>query len=159
MKVVCVSDNHGRQFAIEAILKKLADAKLFIHCGDSQLPPSAMKDFMIVRGNTDYYSDYPLQLCLDICGHKAIVVHGHRFFSGLPDLGVLARHAKSLGADLVFFGHSHRYCDEVVEGVRLLNPGSLAYNKDGSEACFMLLDVTQDKIKATRVSRASLMEY
>ena len=51
MKIVVVSDNHGRSEPLEQILELHRDADVFIHCGDSELPPQFLQGYVCVRGN------------------------------------------------------------------------------------------------------------
>ena len=52
MKIVVVSDSHGRIEVLQEILDKHQDASAFIHCGDIELP-------------TDYFNELLDQFSLD----------------------------------------------------------------------------------------------
>ena len=94
-----------------------------------------------VRGNCDHDPAIPLARTLPLpYGHKALIVHGHRYVSGdFPQN--LIETAKADGADLVLFGHLHIRADETVLGVRLFSPGSAALPRDGQPPSFGLVDV------------------
>ncbi len=156
MRIVVVSDSHSRRDILAKVLKKHQGADMFIHCGDSNMSKNELKGIVAVRGNTDYAEGIPMMRTVDFAGHSAIVMHGHRFFYGLPDLEAMARFARDNQKDIVFFGHSHRYCDQVVNGVRMLNPGSLSYNKDGTPACYMILDVVGSRIDVRKMTLDTL---
>ncbi|MBQ9321925.1 MAG: metallophosphoesterase family protein [Eubacterium sp.] len=63
----------------------------------------------------------------------------------------MAKHALANGCDTVFFGHMHICQDFVENGVRMLNPGSLAYSRDYSGKSYMLVTVTPEKIDTVRM--------
>ena len=77
MKIVVVSDNHGRSEPLEQILELHRDADVFIHCGDSELPPQFLQGYVCVRGNNDFYYEYPEMKILELEGHRMMIVHGH----------------------------------------------------------------------------------
>ena len=55
MKIVVVSDSHGKNDILNAIREKHPDAGLFIHCGDLEDDPMFYPGYIVVRGNNDYY--------------------------------------------------------------------------------------------------------
>ena len=59
---------------------------------------------------------------------------------------------KEHGCDTVFFGHMHICQDFIEDGVRMLNPGSIAYSRDYSGKSYMLVTVTPEKIDAVRMN-------
>ena len=161
MKIILLSDNHRDTDSIRYIAKKYADLPYRVHCGDSCLMPQQLEGFTVVRGNMDWYEEYPLDRILEIEGHRIYVLHGHTVFpSYRPDLETLAIYAKAMDCDTVFYGHTHLYFDGTVDGIRMLNPGSVYRNRDMSESCFMEVEITKDSIKATRMpfSRLLLIE-
>lgn len=151
MKIVAMSDSHGLREPLEYIQKAHPDADLFIHCGDLCLPKDFAKGFLIVAGNCDDPTKLPLAEVAHLEGHSILILHGHVAFSGTNvNLAGLARIARRNGCDVVFFGHSHIYCDEEYEGVRLLNPGSILANRDMTPPSYMVVDLQKNKITATR---------
>lgn len=126
-------------------------ADYFLHCGDSEMPPQALADWAAVRGNNDYYGSYPENLTLDIAGHRFLLTHGHRDMMW-HQYDQLAAKANRLGCDICCFGHTHIYMDAEVNGVRLLNPGSLRYNRDRSNPCYMRIELNGDSVKAVRIN-------
>ena len=53
------------------------------------------------------------------------MTHGKEY--GVPDLQLLTSRAVLWGADLVIYGHTHKYADTTVRDgkIRLINPGCL----------------------------------
>lgn len=71
-------------------------------------------------------ADYAVLL---VDGVTFYLTHGHHWN---PD------HLPPLAAGSVFlFGHTHVKLDEVREGIRCLNPGSISIPKDGSHSCLL----------------------
>lgn len=85
-----------------------------------------------------------------LAGPRMILVHG------TPTLNTLywtedrtddfcrkmASHAGARPGDLIAFGHTHRPWHRVVDGVQLLNAGSVGRPKDGDwRACYALVDL------------------
>ena len=152
MKIVLLSDNHRDLYSIQYIQKKYADLAYRVHCGDNCLRPEQMQGFTAVAGNMDFW-DYPPEIILEIEGHRILVLHGNMLFpSYRPDHDLLAAFAKQQGCDTVFYGHTHLYYDGTVNGVRMLNPGSIYRNRDESPRCFMEVEITKDAITAKRIN-------
>lgn len=144
-EVILCSDNHGMHKPLEYLKQTYSSHDYFVHCGDACLPEIYMKDFAVVKGNNDFMASWPMQKVLHIAGHNILLVHGHRDQVS-RGLEYLSNKAKSLDCDIVFFGHTHRYYDGVVKGVRMLNPGSLWHNRDGSEPSYMVISFEEDNI-------------
>lgn len=145
-RIVLVSDNHGLIQPLEYIKEKYHDYDHMFHCGDSELPSYMLQGFAGVLGNNDYWASYPNQLFLTVGNHRFLLTHGHRDMVYV-DLHHLARFAKEKKCDVVCYGHTHIPHDETIEGVRLLNPGSLAHNRDGSLPSYMLITIHNDQIE------------
>ena len=149
-KIVLMSDSHYVYEAMDLIHHAFPEADYHIHCGDVLLPPALTEGWDCVMGNCDF-PDYPMARSYEIEGHRILVRHGHDIFYGPADTGALAGYARVRGYDVVMFGHSHMYCDTVVKGVRLLNPGSVSFNKDFTEPSFMIVTIDGQKIHAERM--------
>lgn len=138
MKIVVVSDSHGKIEILERIKAKHTDADIFIHCGDSELPPEYLEGYIAVQGNNDIYFDYPELRILNLPDFKLLVIHGQQF-SSFNRKKRLAEKAISLGCKAVCYGHSHVYDVDELNYVHLFNPGSLRYNRDGSQPSYMIV--------------------
>lgn len=153
MKMIVLSDSHGLKTPLNYIRNTYADADCIIHCGDICLPKEYAKGFIIVAGNCDNPEWYPSGEILQFEGHRILVLHGHILFpSSFANLEAIARCAKRNDCDIAFFGHSHIYCDEVVNGVHLFNPGSISMNRDGTDPCYMEVTLEKNFVKAKRMT-------
>lgn len=152
MRLVVLSDSHGSREPLKYIREKYGDADLIIHCGDICLPKEFAEGFIQVAGNCDDPSRYPMAELLQLEGHRILITHGHAFFSGRNvNYEALARCARRNECDILFFGHSHIYCDQEFEGIRLLNPGSISANRDLTPPSFMIVELSEDSAKVERM--------
>ncbi len=151
IRVIICSDSHGRSDGLEYLKKTYPDADYFIHCGDIELPKYMLGGFAAVQGNNDFYNEFPAQLVLEIGMHRILVVHGHRdlFWRSFD---ALCGKASALGCDIVCFGHTHIYHDSVEDGIRMLNPGSIWHNRDGSPASYMIMTLDGENIDVQKMT-------
>ena len=49
--------------------------------------------------------------------------------------------AKEEGCDIVFYGHTHSFYNNVVDDVYFVNPGSTFYNRDMSDPCYAIVNI------------------
>ena len=151
LRIILISDNHLLKSCIEDIRRLYPDADYFFHCGDCEMPKYLMEGYACVQGNNDFYNEFPLRLTLDIGQHRFLITHGHRdMHYGRFDM--LAKKAKQLGCDVVCFGHTHRYFDDTIDGIRLLTPGSICHNRDGSDPSYMILTLKGKQIDVRRMT-------
>lgn len=150
MRLAVVSDTHlsGPDLRFEAIYQRyLEGADVLAHCGDMTGPDlyhylARHRNFLCVRGNCDHMlpdSGPPPTLSRELAlpGGGALrlgMAHGWGERSR-----VWRNVAETFpGHDLVCYGHTHRRDWSLREGMRLLNPGSLA------EGSLALVDITPD---------------
>lgn len=146
--IVC-SDNHGKRDGLEKIKKHYPDALEYLHCGDIELPEREMKDFKAITGNNDYFYRYPESLIVEIEGFRIFMIHSHqvRYRHRIEDLAQLA---KDNNCQVVCFGHTHIYQVEEYDGILCINPGSLYYNRDGSEPSYALVRINNGELAVER---------
>ncbi|WP_071460296.1 metallophosphoesterase [Bacillus massilinigeriensis] len=146
-KILVVSDSHGSSDLLFGLKEKVRDADLLIHCGDSELTPDdpALEGFQVVKGNCDYYGQFPNELLLEFEGLRILVVHGHHH-SVKNDLLKLAYKAEETRADIVCFGHSHVFGAEMIGSILFLNPGSVRLPRLRSERTYVTLETAGNTI-------------
>lgn len=147
MKVVLVSDSHGNMGVLLDILNAHPDADLFLHAGDIELPSAGLERYQIVQGNNDYYYDYPLELSFMTPYGKLILLHSHTL-SMVHHTEKLHEYAKKHLASILCFGHTHRHLFQEEEGIYLINPGSLYYNRDGYPLGYYVLEISEEHVSA-----------
>ena len=131
MKILIVSDTHGRDSGLEKAVERESPFDMLIHCGDVEgredyIEALAECPCCIVSGNNDFFSDLPREDVVSIAGHNFLVTHGH-YYGVSMELAGIEDEARSRNLDGVFFGHTHRPVLKIKNGFLLLNPGSLSY--------------------------------
>ena len=151
-KIIVLSDTHGNPKNIDELLPLIAENDYVIHLGDGagdmrQVFSEYPDKLYLCAGNCDYFAPYPTSGELEVEGRKIFFCHGHQY-GVKQDLLALALAAKSRGADIVLYGHTHRAQIDEYNGVLLINPGSLKcpVHKGGSY-CYLVIN----KDKATPV--------
>lgn len=135
MEFLVFSDSHGDFHTLEKIINKHNHVNVILHLGDgaeeiwqlSLVYPQ--KQFYYVLGNNDSNIQAPLEQVVTLDSCKILLLHGH-LFSAKKRAENLAKYAKSIGADGVFYGHTHIYHQEVIDDIFVLNPGAVKYGRD-----------------------------
>ena len=148
MKVLLVSDTHGRDQTIEQAVYAEAPFDALIHCGDVEgreyyIEAIAQCPCTIVAGNNDFFSDLPREVIVDLEGTRVLVTHGHNYGVSL-DPGGLMDEARFRECQAVFFGHTHRPLITEENGILAANPGSLSYPRQpGREPTYIVVEAVQ----------------
>ncbi len=131
MKVLVVSDTHGRIGRLQTIIEKVQPVDLLIHLGDFEGNKYYIESIIdceleIVSGNNDIDPELLDEKIINIGKYKVLITHGHRF-SVNSGIDRLANYGASKGVDIVMFGHTHKPIIEYRNGITMVNPGSLTY--------------------------------
>lgn len=137
MEIVIVSDNHGRKEILEKIRHAYPNADAYIHCGDSEMDEYDLKPYLSVMGNNDW-NYFPEYRVVGVGDKRVLVIHSHTLPYG-NTVKNLVKLAKKESCDIACYGHTHRYDDQIYEGIQVVNPGSLFYNRDGSKPSYAIL--------------------
>ena len=145
MKIAILSDTHGLLRPEVAEYLKTADA--ILHGGDinKQSIVEELRQYAplyVVRGNNDkeWAEIIPHDLTVTLDGVTFVMVHNKK---ELP--------ADLSGADVVVFGHSHKYVQEEKDGLLWLNPGSCGPRRFHQEITMMMADVSGGNIRVEKV--------
>ena len=148
-KILVVSDTHGHDDNFYKVLDLEEPLDGIIHCGDfegseGRFALAANCPVYFVAGNNDFFSDLSRELEFPLEGHQAFVTHGHQYLVSLG-LDNIRAEACARGADLVFFGHSHKPVAKEIDGIYLFNPGSLSYpRQEGRRPSYLILGLSPD---------------
>ncbi|MDD5927666.1 MAG: metallophosphoesterase [Firmicutes bacterium] len=153
MRILAVSDTHGdcsRVIDIYQKLSKESPVDVIVHCGDYAADARELQTCLgvhvaWVRGNCDGgFSDTDWSV-LETEAGNFLVTHGHM---EQVDYSKQKVYYKALENHCVgaFFGHTHRASYTEVDGVALMNPGSLTKPRDGSGGTFGLMVTHEDGI-------------
>ena len=151
MKILVVSDTHRKDDNLKLVFSEECPLDMLIHLGDAEGSEHFIPDWVnpecrmeMVLGNNDFFSRLDRDREIDIAGHKAFITHGHYYGVSMGPEG-LVDEAKSRGCDIAMYGHTHRPFLDVIEGVTVLNPGSLSYpRQEGRRPSYMIIHVDAD---------------
>lgn len=146
MKILIISDTHRKHKNLEMLLERLRPIDLMIHLGDVEgsedyLAELAGCPLEIVAGNNDFFSNLPREKMILVGEYKVWITHGHYYYvgSGIADI---KRVAKSKGADIVMFGHTHIPLLDYDDDIIALNPGSISYpRQEGKQPSYILMEL------------------
>ena len=148
MKILVVSDTHGRDENFEQAVMQETPFDMLIHCGDvegREIFIEALTECSchIVSGNNDFFSDLPREEIVEAGNNRIFVTHGHYYGVSMDITGVIDE-AKDRGCNAVFFGHTHKPLLENIGGVLALNPGSLTYPRQrGRRPSYAIVNLDQ----------------
>ena len=146
MKVMIVSDTHGKHENLKLALEREKPIDRMIHLGDGEgaedyIERLADCPLEIVAGNNDFFSYLPMEKNLYLGNYKILITHGHYYYVN-AGLAQIKREAYARGFHIVMFGHTHRPMIDRDNGVITLNPGSISYpRQDGKMPSFIIMDI------------------
>ena len=120
-KIIVASDSHCDTYNLKHIAKVHPDAIAYLHAGDSQDYEANLYPFVTVRGNNDYYVSNETRI-INIEPLRIYMTHGHKMYLSEENM---VNKAKQVDCNMFIYGHTHSPFYQVVDGVHLLNPGSV----------------------------------
>ena len=149
MKILVLSDSHGKVGMLESIMNVNADADVFIFLGDGENDfARALKDCRIpaektviqVQGNCDHTSRQAVTLVRNLGGINFYITHGfeQRVKWELEKIYYLAQEKH---CQVALFGHTHKPLLERAEDIMLFNPGSVM------GGCYGIIYITDGNIE------------
>ena len=148
MRVLIISDTHGRHTGLDRALEEAGNIDLFIHLGDVEGGEEYINAVVdcekhMVRGNNDFFSDLPAEQEFFIEGHHVFITHGHYYGVSLGEDRIKAE-ARGRGADIVMYGHTHRPSLEEENDLVTLNPGSVSYPRQaGRDPSYIVMQADE----------------
>ena len=150
MKVLIVSDTHGKDEKLEEAVMRETPFDYLIHCGDVEgreffIEALAECPCTIVSGNNDFFSDLRREEELELERYRILVTHGH-YYGVSMDVYGLVDEARSRNVQIVMFGHTHKPMAEVRDGILVINPGSLSYpRQEGRKPSYAVMELEEGK--------------
>ena len=151
MRVLIVSDTHGRNSGYLDLLEQSEKMDMVIHCGDVEgseylISESAGCKTVIVQGNNDYFSGLPHELTVQLGKYKVWITHGHTYgiYSGNARI---EQEMNRRGADFAVVGHTHipkiEWCGE---DKAIINPGSISLPRQpGRQPSYAIMEIDRDE--------------
>ena len=143
MKILIVSDTHGRHSAFDKALKEAGKIDALVHLGDTEGGEDYIEAVCgcpayVLAGNNDFFSDNLREMEVVFGTKKAFMTHGHYYYVSLGPERIIEE-GKMRNADIVMFGHTHKPFLEMIDGMIVLNPGSLSYpRQEGRKGSYIM---------------------
>lgn len=149
MRILIVSDTHGKDDNLDYVLKREGKIDAFIHLGDLEgsedyLPYQLTCPCYMVAGNNDFYSHLNKELTAELGKYTALLTHGHLYslycgYDYLESAGI------ARGVDIVMFGHTHCPLVEIRDNITLINPGSLSLpRQSGRQPSYIMMTIDEN---------------
>lgn len=131
MKIIVLSDSHGDT---EALLNAVAvtGPDMILHLGDYESDCNVLRKsfpditLYAVRGNCDVTSNEEIIKDIFVGGKHIYMCHGHTYEVKMG-LYSLINSGMANRADIVLFGHTHVPYYDIIEGMHIINPGTIGY--------------------------------
>ncbi|MDD4125675.1 MAG: YfcE family phosphodiesterase [Eubacteriales bacterium] len=129
MKILVLSDSHGNYGPMEAALT-IEKPELVIFLGDGAGDIALLERqnpsqrILKIKGNGDFFHSGAAFICDIFDGVKIYAVHGHIQRVKESINGILYA-AKAEKAAIALYGHTHRQMIKRIDGITLINPGSI----------------------------------
>lgn len=146
MKIAVISDTHG--VLRDEVKRYILDSDAVIHAGDiaskkllTELSDiAANKPLYVVRGNNDrLLTELPDTLSFELGGKSFFVIHN---IKEMPS---------DIDADVIIFGHTHKYFYESIDGTIRLNPGSCGRRRFKLPASMAIISLDNGCIDSTYI--------
>lgn len=146
MKILIVSDTHGRHGNLDEVLEREGKIDMLLHLGDVEddeyyIEAAAECPVHLIAGNNDFFSYLPSEKEIKIGKYKVFMTHGHGYYVSM-NTRRLRDEAKARGVDIVMFGHTHKPYIDVEGDLKVINPGSLSYpRQEGRQASYVIMEI------------------
>ncbi len=150
MRIVVMSDSHGRIERIKKVIEEQPKAELFIFLGDGTRDFHAAmrgvpKEDWCVCGNCDFGSSDEYQLISYVKDIQFYCTHGHQW-NVKHSLEELIQEAKKKEVKVLLYGHTHEAYYEYRDGIHIFNPGSLGSPRGPFYPTYGVIDIQRKNI-------------
>lgn len=136
-KWIAVSDNHSETGILYDIYEQHQDADGFFHLGDSefQYDDTELSLYQRVKGNMDFYPEFPETAIANFDDVTFFLTHGH-LFGVNRSREMVAEQARQQAAQFALYGHTHVARYEKINGIHVINPGSISQSRSNVEETY-----------------------
>lgn len=137
LRIAVIADTHDRFPA--AVSSDIASANEIWHLGDVcraetlELIRRLGPPVTVVKGNNDFFQPWPMEEMLEREGRTFRLIH------------IPPRPAKIAGSGFLLHVHTHVPRDEMIGGVRVLNPGTIGKANKGAPPSYGWLNLEADR--------------
>lgn len=144
---IIVSDNHTESGILFEVVNHYDQVDVALHLGDSefQYDDTELSLYHRVKGNCDFYPEFPNENVISDEGLRAFYTHGHLYRVNTTRQ-LLAEKVKEENCQLAFYGHTHIARYEEIEGVHVINPGSISQSRSMMEETYAELLVDSQNV-------------
>lgn len=145
MRLLVMSDSHGRKNMLLDVIELHPEADAVIFLGDGERDIEFVENYFpdkkiyAVCGNCDFNSELPPFLLEKFGGKTVYAAHGH-YESVKYSLAILKEKARNCAASIALYGHTHVPDTTYDDGILFVNPGSIAVGK------YAMIDITDKGI-------------
>lgn len=159
IKILVVSDTHGRTTNLDKVLSQEKPIDYLFHLGDvgndvDYIERAAECPCCFVAGNNDYFSSLPKERVVKLAGKVIYMAHGHNQYVNFHKR-LLIKAAKDVGATIAMYGHTHvplilteeDYQEDIklYPGIDLVNPGSLSLPRQADHfPTYIIMTIQED---------------
>ena len=153
MKFLVLSDTHGKLGPAREVYNSLEGIDRIIHLGDYQRDGKQLEMILRVpvislKGNMDgSYANEDYRILETEFG-KIYLTHGHMEAVKFGTEKLLYK-ASSLGCGAALFGHTHVPFFAEIDGMYLLNPGSLTNPRGGRNGSYAVVTLEKGRFDAS----------
>lgn len=137
LRIAVIADTHDR--FPDTVASDIATADEIWHLGDVcreatlELIRRLGPPVTVVKGNNDFFQPWPAQEVLERQGITCRLIH------------IPPKSTKLGTTDLLLHGHTHVPRDEMIGGVRILNPGTIGKANKGAPPSYAWLHLSEDR--------------
>lgn len=149
MKILIVSDTHGRHDNLIEVLDKVKPLDMLIHLGDAEgeedyIEVLAECPLEIIAGNNDFFCELPREKSLRLGKYQVLLTHGHYYGVNMGTTDI-KREAAARNYDIVMFGHTHRPLIDKDKDIIALNPGSISFpRQEGRKPSCIVMETAKN---------------
>lgn len=151
MRVLVISDTHGREENLMRLMEKEGAFDLTLHLGDAEGHGRIIQEIVkcpleLISGNNDFDITLPKDKVINMLNYQVMLTHGHHYYLFMGRT-MLADAARVRGCQIVFYGHTHRPMIEEYGNVLVMNPGSLSLpRQENGRPSYIVMDINEDDL-------------
>lgn len=150
MRALIISDSHGSVYNLRQVLLNHEDINKIYFLGDGERDFEYVKEelgsreVIMVKGNCDLGSDLNAVELDRVEENLVMLTHGHAKAVKFG-IDMLLEDAIEKNVKLLLYGHTHEQYTDYIDGVYIMNPGSLNNYEYG------IADIQKDGIVLTKM--------
>ncbi len=152
MRILVLSDSHKANYNVTEAIEREPSAEVVYFLGDGVNDTEDIsfnyrdkKAFILLRGNCDFYADFPDFDIRTFENIKIYACHGHNEYVKYG-YGHLKQRVSEEKCTVGLFGHTHEQYEEYDDGIYIFNPGSIRNGNYG------VIDIKNGNILFTKKS-------